>query len=298
MIGSILRFKTAVALVLLGLLTLLAGIGQKTFWAPPETITATAPTGTAAPLTVFDEKLRTLHPGTVTIQVKGEGAFLVAAGRPDDVDAWVGQDGTQHRRRRLGGRQGAAADAYRRRRHRAVARGIGSLGHHRERHRRNGILLERAGRRRLVPPARVGRHQARPELHHDDFPERHLHAVGHSVHGARRPADHRRRRDAGPQAEVRQQVRQPDRQWRRRRGRQHVRPPRAGQGRGTARGTGFGRRHAGACRTRHRCTRNRCTGSLADARRRLSTRRKPRPSSAGAPFSPARCAVPASWWPC
>ncbi len=91
MIGSILRFKTAVALVLLGLLTLLAGIGLKTFWAPPETITATAPTGTAAPLTVFNEKLRTLHPGTVKIQVKGEGAFLLAAGRPDDVDAWVGK---------------------------------------------------------------------------------------------------------------------------------------------------------------------------------------------------------------
>ena len=83
------RFKTAVALVLLGLLTLLAGIGQKTFWAPPETITATAPAGTAAPLTVFDEKLRTLHPGTVKITVKGEGSFMLAAGRPDDVDAWV-----------------------------------------------------------------------------------------------------------------------------------------------------------------------------------------------------------------
>ncbi|MDP9981751.1 hypothetical protein J2W14_001135 [Pseudarthrobacter oxydans] len=85
------RFKTAVALVLLGLLTLLAGIGQKTFWAPPETVTATAPSGaTAAPLTVFDEKLRTLHDGTVTINVKGEGSFMLAAGRPDDVDAWVG----------------------------------------------------------------------------------------------------------------------------------------------------------------------------------------------------------------
>ncbi|MFF2029611.1 hypothetical protein [Arthrobacter sp. NPDC058192] len=83
------RFKTAVALVLLGLLTLLAGIGQKTFWAPPETITATAPAGTAAPLTVFDEKLRTLHSGTVQINVKGEGSFMLAAGRPDDVDAWV-----------------------------------------------------------------------------------------------------------------------------------------------------------------------------------------------------------------
>ncbi len=92
MIGIILRFKTAVALVLLGLLTLLAGIGQKTVWAPAETVTATAPTGgTAAPLTVFDEKLRTLHEGTVKIQVKGEGSFMLASGRPDDVDAWVGK---------------------------------------------------------------------------------------------------------------------------------------------------------------------------------------------------------------
>jgi hypothetical protein len=91
MIGNILRFKTAVALVLLGLLTLLAGIGQKTFWAPPETVTAAAPEGaTAAPLTVFDEKLRTLQSGPVKINVKGESSFMLAAGRPDDVDAWVG----------------------------------------------------------------------------------------------------------------------------------------------------------------------------------------------------------------
>jgi hypothetical protein len=95
MIGNILRFKTAVALVLLGLLTLLAGIGQKTFWAPAESFTATAPAdGKAAPLTVFDQKLRTLHGGTVKINVKGEGSFLLAAGRPDDVDAWV--DKTAH----------------------------------------------------------------------------------------------------------------------------------------------------------------------------------------------------------
>jgi hypothetical protein len=95
MIGNILRFKTAAALVLLGLLTLLAGIGQKTFWAPAESFTASAPAdATAAPLTVFDEKLRTLHGGAVKINVKGEGSFLLAAGRPDDVDAWV--DKTAH----------------------------------------------------------------------------------------------------------------------------------------------------------------------------------------------------------
>ncbi|WP_258229008.1 hypothetical protein [Arthrobacter sp. HMWF013] len=86
------RFKTAVALVLLGLLTLLAGIGQKTIWAPSETFTASAPSDAAeAPLTVIDQKLRTLHGGTVKIDIEGDGNFMLAAGRPDDVDAWVGQ---------------------------------------------------------------------------------------------------------------------------------------------------------------------------------------------------------------
>jgi len=78
--------------VLLGLLTLLAGIGQRTIWAPSETFTASAPAGAAAaPLTVIDQKLRTLHGGTVKINIQGDGNFLLASGRPDDVDAWVGK---------------------------------------------------------------------------------------------------------------------------------------------------------------------------------------------------------------
>ncbi|WP_426990332.1 hypothetical protein [Pseudarthrobacter sp. Y6] len=85
------RFKTAVALVLLGLLTLLAGIGQKTIWAPSETFTVSAPADAAeAPLTVIDQNLRTAQGGTVKIKIEGDGNFLLAAGRPDDVDAWVG----------------------------------------------------------------------------------------------------------------------------------------------------------------------------------------------------------------
>jgi hypothetical protein len=92
MIGVPLRLKTAAALVLLGLLTLLAGIGQKTIWAPSETFTATAPADAgAAPLTVIDQNLRTLHGGTVRINIEGDGNFLLASARPDDVDAWVGQ---------------------------------------------------------------------------------------------------------------------------------------------------------------------------------------------------------------
>ncbi|TLM85173.1 hypothetical protein FDW84_10525 [Pseudarthrobacter sp. NamE5] len=78
--------------MLLGLLTLLAGIGQRTIWAPSETFTASAPAdGAPAPVTVIDQDLRTLHDGTVKINIEGDGNFLLAAGRPDDVDAWVGQ---------------------------------------------------------------------------------------------------------------------------------------------------------------------------------------------------------------
>ncbi|WP_285242450.1 hypothetical protein [Pseudarthrobacter sp. fls2-241-R2A-127] len=78
--------------MLLGLLTLLAGIGQRTIWAPSETFTASVPAdAAAAPLTVIDQKLRTLHGGTVKISVQGDGNFMLATGRPDDVDAWVGK---------------------------------------------------------------------------------------------------------------------------------------------------------------------------------------------------------------
>ncbi|NUS34965.1 MAG: hypothetical protein HOQ04_00615, partial [Pseudarthrobacter sp.] len=78
--------------MLLGLLTLLAGIGQRTIWAPSETFTAAVPAdAAAAPLTVIDQKLRTAHEGPVKVTVQGDGNFILAAGRPDDVQAWVGQ---------------------------------------------------------------------------------------------------------------------------------------------------------------------------------------------------------------
>ncbi|WP_284975363.1 hypothetical protein [Arthrobacter sp. efr-133-TYG-104] len=92
MIGDPVRLKTAALLVLLGLLTMLAGIGQLTFWAPPETVTASVPGDTkAAPLTVIDQKLISQHDGPVKIKIQGDGNFVVATGRPDDVQAWVGK---------------------------------------------------------------------------------------------------------------------------------------------------------------------------------------------------------------
>jgi hypothetical protein len=86
------RVKTAAALVLLGLIALVAGIGQLTFWAPPSTVTATLPADTkAAPLIVLDSKLESLRGGQSEVTIKGDGAFVLATGRPDDVAAWVGK---------------------------------------------------------------------------------------------------------------------------------------------------------------------------------------------------------------
>jgi hypothetical protein len=92
MIGITVRLKTAVSLVLLGLLTLLAGIGQLTFWAPAETVTASAPGDSkAAPLTVITQDVLSHKGGPRQISIKGDGKFVLAVGRPDDVDAWVGK---------------------------------------------------------------------------------------------------------------------------------------------------------------------------------------------------------------
>jgi hypothetical protein len=85
------RNKIAVPLIVIGVLLMLVGIGQRTFWAPPGTVTAEAPAADQqAPLTVIGTDVLTAHPDGVELTVSGDGPFLMAVGRADDVDAWVG----------------------------------------------------------------------------------------------------------------------------------------------------------------------------------------------------------------
>ncbi|MDK1359417.1 hypothetical protein QNO00_03940 [Arthrobacter sp. zg-Y1219] len=85
------RNKIAVPLIVIGVLLMLLGIGQRTVWAPPSTVTAEAPSeNQQAPLTVVGADVLTAHPGGVDLTVAGDGPFLMAVGRADDVDAWVG----------------------------------------------------------------------------------------------------------------------------------------------------------------------------------------------------------------
>ena len=85
------RLKTAAAILLLGLIALVAGIGQLSWWAPAEHVTAVLPADSQdAPLTVIDPGLRDLRGGDATLTIRSEGSFTLSAARPDDVEAWVG----------------------------------------------------------------------------------------------------------------------------------------------------------------------------------------------------------------
>jgi hypothetical protein len=86
------RLKTAVALIAAGLVAILLGIGFRTIWAPPETLSASYRAGeSTAPVTVIEPAVFGVHDERVDISVEADGEFLLAVGRAGDVDAWVGK---------------------------------------------------------------------------------------------------------------------------------------------------------------------------------------------------------------
>ena len=96
MLGSFLRLKIAIVLAVLGLLVLGTGIGQRTIWLPPSTLTAAVPADVKAapavktsPLTVIGPGVLKTHDGKFTLTVKSDGPIQLAVGRVDDVSGWV-----------------------------------------------------------------------------------------------------------------------------------------------------------------------------------------------------------------
>ncbi|NOJ58667.1 hypothetical protein [Arthrobacter sp. 260] len=85
------RFKIAVPALVIGVLLMLVGIAQLTFWSPSETVTASVPAGAeSGPVTVIDAGAKEPGADDVDITVRSEGTFTLAVGRASDVDAWVG----------------------------------------------------------------------------------------------------------------------------------------------------------------------------------------------------------------
>lgn len=78
-----------ISLVLLGL-----GIGQRTIWAPPETIVAQLEQSTDAQILVISGETMNQHDGRQTLSVSGNGPITAVVGRDHDVLGWVGE--TEH----------------------------------------------------------------------------------------------------------------------------------------------------------------------------------------------------------
>lgn len=75
-----------ISLVLLGL-----GIGQRTVWAPPETIVSQLEEATDAQIIVISGDAMNQHDGRQTITISDDGPISAVVGRDNDVLGWVGE---------------------------------------------------------------------------------------------------------------------------------------------------------------------------------------------------------------
>ena len=84
--------RIAVALLaLLGLAAVLAGVGLRTIWLPPETVTAGLTVQDPSPYIITAPGVLEMYPGTASVTVEGDAdtPVFVARGREQDVTAWA-----------------------------------------------------------------------------------------------------------------------------------------------------------------------------------------------------------------
>lgn len=84
------RFVFAIVSFAVAALLIAVGVAQRTVFAGPDSVAATAEVRTEAPLLVIDGETLNTFPGRQTLRVEGEGAVFAAYGRTSDVQAWVG----------------------------------------------------------------------------------------------------------------------------------------------------------------------------------------------------------------
>ncbi len=84
------RFIFAIVSFVLAFVLIGYGVAQRTIFAGPDNVTASASMTSDAPVTVIDSSVLRQHPGHQTITVSGAGKVFAAYGRTDDVKAWVG----------------------------------------------------------------------------------------------------------------------------------------------------------------------------------------------------------------
>ena len=84
--------RIAVALLaLLGLAAALTGVGLRTIWLPPETVTAGLTVKDPSPYIMTAPGVLEMYPGTASVSVEGKPGtpVFIARGREQDVSAWA-----------------------------------------------------------------------------------------------------------------------------------------------------------------------------------------------------------------
>ncbi|WP_129545567.1 hypothetical protein [Arthrobacter dokdonensis] len=85
------RSKIAIVLAILGLVVLGLGIGQRTIWLPPATVTAGVQGSvTPSPLTVIGPDVLKAKDGNFTMTIKAKGPIQLAVAQQRDITGWVG----------------------------------------------------------------------------------------------------------------------------------------------------------------------------------------------------------------
>ncbi|PPF68350.1 hypothetical protein C5C18_07815 [Rathayibacter tritici] len=85
------RFVFAIIATVIAAAMIVLGIGQRTVWAPPESLTAQTSLDSSAPYAVIDGSTLGANPGRQTITIEGSGDLVVAYAPTSDVLGWVGR---------------------------------------------------------------------------------------------------------------------------------------------------------------------------------------------------------------
>ncbi|GAA2081686.1 hypothetical protein GCM10009840_17000 [Pseudolysinimonas kribbensis] len=84
------RFVIAIVLFVVAAATVGYGLAQRTFLAGPSSVTHEVTVRGDAPLTLVEPASLHAHPGTQTVTIAGSKTVFLAAGRRNDVRAWIG----------------------------------------------------------------------------------------------------------------------------------------------------------------------------------------------------------------
>lgn len=84
------RFLIAAALFMISVILLLAGLAQRTIWAPSLEIRQSVQADMSSALIVIPNSVLKSHPGIPQIQVQTTGQIFMANARESDIKAWIG----------------------------------------------------------------------------------------------------------------------------------------------------------------------------------------------------------------